>query len=154
MPIKCFLPVHGTKPTKELLPGSSWGGGRRWGGGDLLRSVNTASLSHRRGVLLAGRAGAWGVTDGYLVGRSHLELRIMAFVCPLEFFSFSWLASVNFLNLYLPVILFIRISGVFSQRLQIPKDHGLWSMTHHTRLLPVQPRFQILMDYYNYCHYY
>lgn len=62
MPIKCFLPLHGTKPTQELLPGSSRGGGGEEGGvgdgqgGVLLKSVNTAHLSDKQIVLLACRA--------------------------------------------------------------------------------------------------
>lgn len=74
----------------------------------------------------------WGVTDGYFVGKSHVELRIIVFVCSLEFFSIFLLNYFsNFPDLYLSVVLFLWISGAFSQLLQISRDHGLWSMTYH-----------------------
>lgn len=51
----------------------------------------------------------------------------------------------NFPNLYLPVVLFVWISGAFGQLLQIPRDHGLWSMTYHKLMCRLAWTFNIII---------
>lgn len=92
----------------------------------LTQDCATAHFSDKQFVLPASMAEYfWEVTSGYFVFKSHIELRIMVSSALSNFFlSFSWAASITSLNLYLPVALFVWISGVFSQLLQPLKLYG------------------------------
>lgn len=132
MPLRCFLPLNRTKPTKWLTAMSSWGGagGQRkalfyselWHSPflrpeDCPRSFYKPRTSQSNQWLFCGQ------TPHRVKDNRN---------CPLPpiflYFSSPWIASVTFLSLYLPVVWFVCTSGVFSW-LSAGKGQDVWSMT-------------------------
>ena len=62
----------------------------------LTQDCATAHFSDKQFVLPASMAEYfWEVTSGYFVFKSHIELRIMVFVCSLKFFSIFLMSCFN-----------------------------------------------------------